>query len=161
MTHTALNLNTPLREALMGHTTSPCKRFLPLSKLATSNTRCVVVVVLSGCCTHLACQVTPRDLLYIDSVKCDINTKLALRQVLLLGSPSETVVGRPFIPQAHVQCVVEEQFLDAKVQTVFWRCLTVFDGVNVSFTTCSNNRNWFLKSGGVKTLGVSRATDTH
>lgn len=62
------------------------------------------------------CQVTPRDLLYIDSVRCDVNTRLALRQVLLLGSPTETVVGRPFIPQAHVECVVEEQFLDAKVR---------------------------------------------
>ncbi len=75
-------------------------------------------IIQSYACTsskHTHIQVTPRDLLYIDPIQCDINTKLMLRQVLLLGSPTETVVGRPYIPEATVECIVEEQFLDAKV----------------------------------------------
>ena len=36
-------------------------------------------------------------------------------QVLLLGSASETVVGRPLVPDARVVCSVEEQTKDAKV----------------------------------------------
>ncbi|KAJ7980564.1 50S ribosomal protein L21, related protein [Quillaja saponaria] len=41
--------------------------------------------------------------------------KLVLNQVLLLGSSSQTIVGRPMVPDASVHAVVEEHALDAKV----------------------------------------------
>ncbi len=44
-----------------------------------------------------------------------VGTILDLDQVLLLGSPNETVVGRPHVTGAKVQARVEEQTLDAKI----------------------------------------------
>ncbi|KAK9810406.1 hypothetical protein WJX72_010234 [[Myrmecia] bisecta] len=47
----------------------------------------------------------------------DVNDKLSLPRVLLLGSKLETVIGRPFVPGAAVTAAVEEHFQDAKVVT--------------------------------------------
>mmetsp|Transcript_19933 Transcript_19933/g.35558 ORF Transcript_19933/g.35558 Transcript_19933/m.35558 type:complete len:264 (-) Transcript_19933:471-1262(-) len=44
----------------------------------------------------------------------DVNDKLSLTKVLMLGSAKETVIGRPQVPGAYVIAAVEEQFLDAK-----------------------------------------------
>jgi ribosomal protein L21 len=46
----------------------------------------------------------------------DINDVLSLGRVLLLGSRSETVVGRPYVPGASVLVAVEEHFKDGKVR---------------------------------------------
>ncbi|KAK1556189.1 hypothetical protein Q3G72_000257 [Acer saccharum] len=41
--------------------------------------------------------------------------QLILNKVLMLGSASQTIVGRPIVPEAAVHAVVEEHALDAKV----------------------------------------------
>mmetsp|Transcript_21958 Transcript_21958/g.55274 ORF Transcript_21958/g.55274 Transcript_21958/m.55274 type:complete len:239 (-) Transcript_21958:153-869(-) len=48
----------------------------------------------------------------------DVNDKVTLNKVLMLGTAEETVIGRPLIPNAHVVAAVEENFLDAK-KTIF------------------------------------------
>lgn len=61
-------------------------------------------------------KVTPDDLIVTEKLSgVDINDTITLNRVLLLGSSSETVIGRPFIPEATVTAAVEEQFLDGKV----------------------------------------------
>ncbi len=45
-----------------------------------------------------------------------VNEVLKLGKVLMWGDAQRTVVGRPYVPGAHVIAVVEEQFKDAKVQ---------------------------------------------
>lgn len=62
-------------------------------------------------------KVTPDDLIYTERLAgVDVNDKVALNHVLLLGSRQQTVVGRPYVVGARVTAVVEEQFLDAKVR---------------------------------------------
>jgi len=52
--------------------------------------------------------VSPDDLVVSEKLKgVDVNDRLALGRVLMLGSRSETVVGRPHIPGASVTAVVE------------------------------------------------------
>ncbi|PIM97495.1 hypothetical protein CDL12_30033 [Handroanthus impetiginosus] len=41
--------------------------------------------------------------------------QLVLNKVLMLGSKTQTIIGRPFLPDAAVHAVVEEHALDAKV----------------------------------------------
>lgn len=61
-------------------------------------------------------KVTPDDLIVTEKLSgVDINDSITLNRVLLLGSSAETVIGRPFIPEATVTAAVEEQFLDGKV----------------------------------------------
>ncbi|EFJ28153.1 hypothetical protein SELMODRAFT_410329 [Selaginella moellendorffii] len=61
-------------------------------------------------------KVTPGDVLYIERLKCaNVNDKLSLHKVMLLGTKTETVVGRPFVPEATISAIVEEHALDAKV----------------------------------------------
>ena len=45
----------------------------------------------------------------------DVNDRVKLGRVLMLGSRHETIIGRPLIPNASVTAVIEEQFQDAKV----------------------------------------------
>eukprot|EP00246_Nothoceros_aenigmaticus_P001413 TRINITY_DN11927_c0_g1_i1.p1 TRINITY_DN11927_c0_g1~~TRINITY_DN11927_c0_g1_i1.p1 ORF type:complete len:228 (-),score=40.51 TRINITY_DN11927_c0_g1_i1:638-1321(-) len=61
-------------------------------------------------------KVTPGDLIYTEKLKyTDINDKLALAKVLLVGTTSKTIVGRPTVPDTTVYAAVEEHALDAKV----------------------------------------------
>ncbi|XP_068666800.1 large ribosomal subunit protein bL21m-like [Aristolochia californica] len=61
-------------------------------------------------------KVTNGDAIYTEKLKyCDINDKLILNKVLMLGSKTQTVIGRPTLPDAAVHAVVEEHALDAKV----------------------------------------------
>ncbi|KAG6595143.1 50S ribosomal protein L21, mitochondrial, partial [Cucurbita argyrosperma subsp. sororia] len=61
-------------------------------------------------------KVSNGDSIFTERLKfCDVNDKLILNRVLMLGSSSQTIVGRPTIPSAVVQAVVEEHALDAKV----------------------------------------------
>lgn len=61
-------------------------------------------------------KITPDDVIVTEKLRgVDVNDKLRLSRVLLLGSEDETIIGRPFVPQAHVIAAVEEQFLDGKV----------------------------------------------
>ncbi|GAB4831187.1 hypothetical protein Ancab_005195 [Ancistrocladus abbreviatus] len=61
-------------------------------------------------------KVSNGDCIYTEKLKCcDVNDKLILNKVLLLGSSNQTIVGRPIVPDAAVHAVVEEHALDAKV----------------------------------------------
>ncbi|KAF5728681.1 Ribosomal protein L21 [Tripterygium wilfordii] len=61
-------------------------------------------------------KVSNGDCIYTERLKfCEVNDKLTLNKVLLLGSSTQTIVGRPIVPDAAVHAVVEEHALDAKV----------------------------------------------
>ncbi|KAJ1264027.1 hypothetical protein BS78_09G231500 [Paspalum vaginatum] len=61
-------------------------------------------------------KVSNGDSIFTERLKfCDVNDKLVLNRVLMLGSQTQTVIGRPTLPEAVVHAVVEEHALDAKV----------------------------------------------
>ncbi|GFQ07120.1 50S ribosomal protein l21 mitochondrial [Phtheirospermum japonicum] len=61
-------------------------------------------------------KVSNRDCIYTERLKhCDVNDKVVLNKVLMLGSQTQTIIGRPILPDAAVHAVVEEHALDAKV----------------------------------------------
>ncbi|BDA41760.1 probable 50S ribosomal protein L21 [Coccomyxa sp. Obi] len=61
-------------------------------------------------------KVSPGDVVVTEKIRgVDVNDKVKLDRVLMLGSRDETIIGRPLVPQATVSAVVEEQFQDAKV----------------------------------------------
>lgn len=61
-------------------------------------------------------KVSNGDSIYTERLKyCDVNDKLTLNKVLMLGSATQTMIGRPVLPDASVHAVVEEHALDAKV----------------------------------------------
>ncbi|KAJ7955410.1 50S ribosomal protein L21, mitochondrial-like [Quillaja saponaria] len=61
-------------------------------------------------------KVSNGDCIFTERLKfCEGNDKLVLNKVLLLGSSSQTIIGRPMVPDAAVHAVVEEHALDAKV----------------------------------------------
>ncbi|KAK9131786.1 hypothetical protein Scep_011314 [Stephania cephalantha] len=61
-------------------------------------------------------KVSNGDVIYAERLKfCEVNDKLLLSKVLMLGSRSQTIIGRPTLPEAAVFAVVEEHALDAKV----------------------------------------------
>eukprot|EP00249_Psilotum_nudum_P001795 c14474_g1_i1 orf=242-1045(+) len=61
-------------------------------------------------------KVSPGDCIYTEKLThANVNDKLRLENVLLLGSKSKTIVGRPTVPKAYVHAAVEEHALDAKV----------------------------------------------
>ncbi|EEF43279.1 50S ribosomal protein L21, mitochondrial [Ricinus communis] len=61
-------------------------------------------------------KVSNGDCIFTERLKfCDVNDKLILNKVLLVGSQTQTIVGRPMVPDAVVHAIVEEHALDAKV----------------------------------------------
>ncbi len=53
-------------------------------------------------------KVSPDDLVYTEKLRgVDVNDKISLNRVLLLGTQSQTVIGRPFVPEASVLACVE------------------------------------------------------
>lgn len=53
-------------------------------------------------------KVTPDDVIVTERLRgVDVNDKLALPRVLLLGSEEQTVIGRPYVPEAYVTAAVE------------------------------------------------------
>ncbi|KAI4299380.1 hypothetical protein L6164_032847 [Bauhinia variegata] len=61
-------------------------------------------------------KVSNGDSFFTERLKfCDVNDKLILNKVLLLGSHTQTIIGRPIVRNAAVHAVVEEHALDAKV----------------------------------------------
>lgn len=61
-------------------------------------------------------KVSNGDYIYVEKLKyCDVNDKLILNKVLMVGSPTQTIIGQPILPDAAVHAVVEEHALDAKV----------------------------------------------
>lgn len=61
-------------------------------------------------------KVSNGDSIFTERLKfCEVNDKLVLNKVLMLGSQTQTIIGRPILPEAAVHAVVEEHALDAKV----------------------------------------------
>eukprot|EP00268_Persea_americana_P011276 TRINITY_DN1475_c0_g3_i3.p1 TRINITY_DN1475_c0_g3~~TRINITY_DN1475_c0_g3_i3.p1 ORF type:complete len:270 (-),score=60.08 TRINITY_DN1475_c0_g3_i3:461-1270(-) len=61
-------------------------------------------------------KVSNGDLIYTERLKhCEVNDKLILNRVLMVGSKTQTIIGRPILPDTAVHAVVEEHALDAKV----------------------------------------------
>lgn len=61
-------------------------------------------------------KVSNGDSIFTERLKfCEVNEKLILNRVLMLGSQTQTIIGRPILPDAAVHAVVEEHALDAKV----------------------------------------------
>ncbi|KAL5576746.1 hypothetical protein UlMin_018445 [Ulmus minor] len=61
-------------------------------------------------------KVSNGDCIFTERLKfCEVNEKLILNKVLLLGSSNQTIIGRPIVPEAAVHAIVEEHALDAKV----------------------------------------------
>eukprot|EP00262_Sarcandra_glabra_P005233 TRINITY_DN1660_c2_g2_i1.p1 TRINITY_DN1660_c2_g2~~TRINITY_DN1660_c2_g2_i1.p1 ORF type:complete len:268 (-),score=41.92 TRINITY_DN1660_c2_g2_i1:267-1070(-) len=61
-------------------------------------------------------KVSNGDSIFTERLKfCEVNDKLILNRVLMLGSKTQTIIGRPILPNAAVHAVVEEHALDAKV----------------------------------------------
>ncbi|CAI5957715.1 unnamed protein product [Closterium sp. NIES-65] len=61
-------------------------------------------------------KVTPGDAIYVEKLNfAHVNDVIHLEKVLLIGSPSESLIGRPTLPGAFVSALVEEHALDAKV----------------------------------------------
>ena len=53
-------------------------------------------------------KVTPDDVIVTERLRgVDVDDKLQLPRVLLLGSEEQTVVGRPYVPEAFVTAAVE------------------------------------------------------
>ena len=53
-------------------------------------------------------KVAPNDLIVTEKLAgVDVNDRLQLRRVLLLGSAAETIIGRPYVPEAAVTAAVE------------------------------------------------------
>ncbi|XP_078438903.1 ribosomal protein L21 isoform X2 [Wolffia australiana] len=52
------------------------------------------------------------DSVFTERLKyCEVNDKLVLNKVLMLGSKTQTIIGRPMLPEAAVHAVVEEHEL--------------------------------------------------
>ncbi|KAJ6803328.1 50S ribosomal protein L21, mitochondrial-like [Iris pallida] len=61
-------------------------------------------------------KVSNGDSIFTERLKfCEVNDKLILNKVLMLGSRTQTVIGRPILPDSAVHAVIEEHALDAKV----------------------------------------------
>ncbi|KAL0906677.1 hypothetical protein M5K25_025190 [Dendrobium thyrsiflorum] len=61
-------------------------------------------------------KVSNGDSIFTERLKyCEVNDKLILNKVLMMGSRTETIIGRPILTEAAVHAVVEEHALDAKV----------------------------------------------
>lgn len=61
-------------------------------------------------------KVSNGDCIYTEKLKfCDVHDKIILNKVLMLGSKTQTMIGRPVLPEAAVHAIVEEHALDAKV----------------------------------------------
>ena len=48
-------------------------------------------------------------------MKCNIGNRVSLKNVLMLGSKHQTIVGHPYVENAKVVCSVEQQVKDKKI----------------------------------------------
>ncbi|GLJ30045.1 hypothetical protein SUGI_0594110 [Cryptomeria japonica] len=61
-------------------------------------------------------KVSSGDRIVVEKLKyADVNQKILLNKVLMLGTQSQTIIGRPMLPTAAVCALVEEQGLGATV----------------------------------------------
>lgn len=67
-------------------------------------------------------KVTTDDIIFVNQLTdVDINEVLSLERVLLLGTQSQTLIGRPYVPGAQVLVAVEEHFRDGKVHVLKYK----------------------------------------
>jgi large subunit ribosomal protein L21 len=60
-------------------------------------------------------KVSPDDLIFVDKIKdVEVNDVVKLPRVLMLGSKTRTVIGRPTVPGAEILALVEEHVRDGK-----------------------------------------------
>ncbi|KAL8482581.1 hypothetical protein ACS0TY_028666 [Phlomoides rotata] len=73
----------------------------------------VFAVVMVGSRQYI---VFPGRFIYTQRLKgANVNDKVTLNKVLLVGNKTSTWIGKPIVPNAVVEAVVEEQTLDKKV----------------------------------------------
>ncbi|CAI9754320.1 unnamed protein product [Fraxinus pennsylvanica] len=73
----------------------------------------VFAVVMVGSRQYI---VFPGRFIYTQRLKdANVNDKITLNKVLLVGTKTSTYIGKPIVPNATVHAVVEEQALDKKV----------------------------------------------
>jgi ribosomal protein L21 len=65
---------------------------------------------------HIVHAVVPDDKIFLHRLNgVDINDVVAFKRVLLCGTPSDTLIGRPFLPGVTVTAAVEEHIRDSTV----------------------------------------------
>ncbi|KAK6116639.1 hypothetical protein DH2020_049638 [Rehmannia glutinosa] len=73
----------------------------------------VFAVVMVGSRQYI---VFPGRYIYTQRLKgANVNDKITLNKVLLVGTKTSTYIGKPIVPNATVEAIVEEQTLDKKV----------------------------------------------
>ncbi|KAL0437976.1 UNVERIFIED_CONTAM: 50S ribosomal protein L21, chloroplastic [Sesamum latifolium] len=73
----------------------------------------VFAVVMVGSRQYI---VFPGRFIYTQRLKgANVNDKITLNKVLLVGTKTSTYIGKPIVPNATVHAIVEEQTLDKKV----------------------------------------------
>ncbi|PIN01716.1 Mitochondrial/chloroplast ribosomal L21 protein [Handroanthus impetiginosus] len=73
----------------------------------------VFAVVMVGSRQYI---VFPGRYIYVQRLKgADVNDKITLNKVLLVGTKTSAYIGKPIVPNAKVEAIVEEQTLDKKV----------------------------------------------
>lgn len=78
-------------------------------KISTKN---VFAVVSIGSHQH---KVSPDDLFFVEKLHgANVNDVVELPRVLMVGSKTKTIVGRPVVENARVTCLVEEVLRDEK-----------------------------------------------
>ena len=78
-------------------------------KISTKN---VFAVVSIGSHQH---KVSPDDLFFVEKLRgANVNDVVELPRVLMVGSKTKTIVGRPVVENARVTCLVEEVLRDEK-----------------------------------------------
>ena len=66
------------------------------------------VVALQSKRPHLSVQVSPGDLVVTEKLRhVDVNEKIKISRVLMLGSRFESIIGRPLVPGACVTAAIE------------------------------------------------------
>jgi len=77
-----------------------------------SSTKNVFAVVSIGSHQH---KVSPDDLFFVEKLHgANVNDVVELPRVLMVGSKTKTIVGRPVVENARVTCLVEEVLRDEK-----------------------------------------------
>ncbi|KAK6129592.1 hypothetical protein DH2020_036663 [Rehmannia glutinosa] len=94
-------------------TESPGPEIEPVVESAEPKREEVFAVVMVGSRQYI---VFPGRYIYTQRLKgANVNDKITLNKVLLVGTKTSTYIGKPIVPNATVEAIVEEQTLDKKV----------------------------------------------
>ncbi|GER27496.1 50S ribosomal protein L21 [Striga asiatica] len=85
----------------------------PAAEIAQPKREEVFAVVMVGSRQYI---MFPGRFIYIQRLKgASVNDKIILNKVLLVGTKTSAYIGKPLVPNARVEAIVEEQTLDKKV----------------------------------------------